>query len=145
MASSSAAAATAVSRVVASAPQFVEGQRVIVFLGATGPAMPWIVGFNQGVFRLHQVGGTWVVRGDPRAQPDVRARGPQLDVVRSALDGEGARQPELAADRHAVAGLSCSARGVYGRCTSRAHGGSGIEDEGGRRTRPWQVLAPWLL
>jgi hypothetical protein len=55
--------------VVVGAPEFAEGQRVIVFLNATGPRVPWVVGLNQGVFRLVQERGAWIVRGDPRIQP----------------------------------------------------------------------------
>lgn len=39
-------------RVVVGAPEFAPGDQVIVFLGATGPMVPFIVGFNQGVYRL---------------------------------------------------------------------------------------------
>jgi len=38
--------------VTAGAPAFEEGEDVIVFLAASGPAFPRIVGFNQGVFRV---------------------------------------------------------------------------------------------
>jgi hypothetical protein len=55
--------------VVVGAPEFAEGQRVIVFLGATGPRVPWVLGMNQGVFRLVPDRGGWIVRGDPRIQP----------------------------------------------------------------------------
>jgi hypothetical protein len=30
--------------------------------------MPWVLGLNQGVFRLDQVRGAWLVRGDPRRE-----------------------------------------------------------------------------
>jgi hypothetical protein len=55
--------------VVVGAPEFSEGQRVIVFLGGNGPRVPWVVGMNQGVFRLVEQRGGWIVRGDPRIQP----------------------------------------------------------------------------
>ncbi len=38
--------------VTVGAPVFREGEEVIVFLGADGPAIPHIVGFNQGVYRV---------------------------------------------------------------------------------------------
>src|SRR5262249_30014655 len=44
--------------IVVGAPDFAVEQRVVVFLGAHGPTVPHIVGFNQGVFRI------------PRAQDD---------------------------------------------------------------------------
>ena len=68
------------------------GQRVIVFLGSRGPGIPYIIGLNQGVYRL-TAGGlvspppvlptarpTRVVRGDrtrtplPLAQFEQRVR-----------------------------------------------------------------------
>jgi hypothetical protein len=44
--------------VVVGAPAFREGEEVVVFLGATGPAIPYIVGFNQGVFRVSTDAGS---------------------------------------------------------------------------------------
>jgi hypothetical protein len=38
--------------IVVGAPQFSIGQRVIVFLGGRGPAIPYVLGWAQGVFRL---------------------------------------------------------------------------------------------
>src|SRR5216684_4522086 len=38
--------------IVVGAPEFVVDQHVVVFLGAHGPTVPHIVGFNQGVYRL---------------------------------------------------------------------------------------------
>jgi hypothetical protein len=38
--------------IVVGAPEFAVGDRVIVFLGASGPMVPYIVGFNQGVYRI---------------------------------------------------------------------------------------------
>jgi hypothetical protein len=39
-------------RVVVGAPRFVAGQTVIVFLGSRSPALPYIIGLNQGLFRV---------------------------------------------------------------------------------------------
>lgn len=71
--------------IVVGAPRFVKGERVVVFLGARGPSVPFIVGFNQGVFRvtadreelvsppaiMPTGAGGRIVRGDPsrRAMP----------------------------------------------------------------------------
>jgi hypothetical protein len=72
--------------IVVGAPQFAVGQRVILFLGASGPMVPYILGFNQGVYRIAASadGAGWVVtppallpsavgarivRGDPSRQP----------------------------------------------------------------------------
>ena len=38
--------------IVVGAPEFAVDQRVVVFLGAHGPSVPHVVGFNQGVYRL---------------------------------------------------------------------------------------------
>jgi hypothetical protein len=73
--------------IVVGAPLFAVDEQVVVFLGANGPAVPYIVGFNQGVYRiarsadnsgwlvtppalLPSAGGTTpVVRGDPSRRP----------------------------------------------------------------------------
>jgi hypothetical protein len=69
--------------IVVGAPEFDRDQRVIVFLGHRGPSVPHVVGFNQGVYRMAQTGGTVtvtpppligvaaarVVRGDRRRRP----------------------------------------------------------------------------
>jgi hypothetical protein len=38
--------------IVVGAPEFVVDERVVVFLGAQGPSVPFVLGFNQGVFRV---------------------------------------------------------------------------------------------
>jgi hypothetical protein len=38
--------------IVVGAPEFEVDQHVVVFLGAHGPSVPHVVGFNQGVFRV---------------------------------------------------------------------------------------------
>ena len=73
--------------IVVGAPEFAVDERVVVFLGARGPSIPYVVGFNQGVYRvvrsadgsalivtppamLPSVGGTTlIVRGDPNRRP----------------------------------------------------------------------------
>jgi hypothetical protein len=48
--------------IVVGAPRFAVGQRVIVFLGARGPTVPYVLGLSQGVFRLTQsTAGEWMV------------------------------------------------------------------------------------
>ena len=59
------------------APEFEIGQRVIVFLGGRGPGIPFVVGLNQGVYRLTPSGQQWLVSPPPvlptaRAAPVVR-------------------------------------------------------------------------
>ena len=43
------------------APAFAVGQHVVVFLGARGPGLPYMLGLSQGVFRLVRDGDGWVV------------------------------------------------------------------------------------
>lgn len=70
--------------VTVGAPQFREGDEVVLFLKSAGPAMPHVFGLNQGVFR---------VRIDQRTgrrhvtQPVLMARGAAPEpVVRGAAD-----------------------------------------------------------
>ena len=69
--------------IVVGAPEFAVDQRVVVFLGARGPSVPYVLGMNQGVFRVSRAadnsgwlvtspvllpatgGAIRVVRGDP--------------------------------------------------------------------------------
>jgi len=72
--------------IVVGAPGFAVDQHVVVFLGAHGPSIPHIVGFNQGVFHVTRTSDDsgWVVspvpavagaaavrivRGDPTRRP----------------------------------------------------------------------------
>jgi len=89
---------------VVGAPEFAAGQRVVVFLGARGPSVPYLLGMSQGVYRIVTAGSGWlvsppalwpsaagtvpIVRGDP-----ARRSLPVLDFeqrVRALLAG-GAR------------------------------------------------------
>jgi hypothetical protein len=88
--------------IVIGAPQFAIGQRAIVFLGARGPSVPYIVGFSQGVFRI--VAGT---DGSPVVMPP-----PVLPTVTGPiLRGGPARQPApLAAFERDVRALVAGGR-----------------------------------
>jgi hypothetical protein len=68
--------------IIVGAPVLTIGERVVVFLGAQGPSMPYVLGLNQGVFKIVPQNGAWVVtppvtsaaagiivRGDPRRNP----------------------------------------------------------------------------
>jgi len=73
--------------IVVGAPEFAVDDRVVVFLGARGPSVPYVLGFSQGVFRVVRSGdgSTWlvtppailpsvagtvaIVRGDPSRRP----------------------------------------------------------------------------
>jgi hypothetical protein len=76
--------------IVVGAPDFVVDQRVVVFLGAHGPTVPHIVGFNQGVFRVVRAADdSWVV-----APPPAIAGAAAVRIVR----GDPARRPVPLAD-----------------------------------------------
>jgi hypothetical protein len=70
------------------APHFAMGERVIVFLGAHGPAYPHLLGLGQGVFRLTNRGARWLVT------PPVIPSGHVGRVIR----GDRARVPMPLAD-----------------------------------------------
>jgi len=75
--------------IVVGAPEFAVDDRVVLFLGTTGPSIPYILGLSQGVFRVVRAadnsgllvtppgifpsaaGAVRIVRGDPgrRAMP----------------------------------------------------------------------------
>jgi hypothetical protein len=72
--------------IVVGAPEFAVDQRVIVFLGANGPMVPYVLGFNQGVFRVSVAGsGGWIV-SPPALLPSAVAATP---VIR----GDSSRRP----------------------------------------------------
>jgi hypothetical protein len=49
--------------IVVGAPEFAVDQRVVVFLGARGPSVPYVLGFSQGVFRVNRAADNsgWLV------------------------------------------------------------------------------------
>src|SRR5262249_14448576 len=84
---------------------FVVDQRVVVFLGAQGPTIPHVVGFNQGVFRIvrAQDDSGWLVTPPPNVPGVVAVR-----VVR----GDTSRRPVPLADfEQRVRTLAGRARG----------------------------------
>lgn len=88
--------------VVVGSPQFVVGQRVIVFLGASGPRVPYILGLNQGVYRVDVTTAGAVMVSPPPVMPGVV--GP---IVRGAV----ARQAAPLADfERNVRALAAEAR-----------------------------------
>jgi hypothetical protein len=72
--------------IIAGAPEFAVDQRIVVFLGARGPTVPFVLGFNQGVFRVvpSDEGVGWTVTPSPvmpsatpgQVRPDERDRRP---------------------------------------------------------------------
>ena len=73
------------------APEFSVDDRVIVFLGARGPSVPYVLGLNQGVFRLARAADNtgWLVT-PPAAFPSATT----TRIVR----GDTARRPMPLAD-----------------------------------------------
>lgn len=87
--------------VVIGAPRFSVGDRVIVFLGANGPQVPYVLGLSQGVYRISDAEGAPVV-APPPVMPGVagpvtrgvlaRRAAPLADFERDVLVlAEGAR------------------------------------------------------
>ena len=76
--------------IMVGAPEFAVDQHVVVFLGAHGPTVPHIVGFNQGVFRVTRAADDsgWVVSSPPAAGAAA------VRIVR----GDPARRPVPLAD-----------------------------------------------
>jgi hypothetical protein len=69
------------------APTFTEGDEIVVFLGAQGPAIPHVLGFNQGVYRV----SVDAVRGRRVVSGAAMASGPGAErLVRGAAE----RQPQ---------------------------------------------------
>ena len=74
--------------IVVGAPQFAVDQHVVVFLGARGPSVPYIVGFSQGVYRVVRAADNagWLVT-PPAILPSTAGIAPILrgDVSRRPL------------------------------------------------------------
>jgi hypothetical protein len=88
--------------IVVGAPQFAIGQRAIVFLGARGPSVPYLLGLGQGVFRVVAAGD-----GSPLVTPPAVMPGPPGPIVRGTVS----RQPApLAAFERDVRALAAGAR-----------------------------------
>jgi hypothetical protein len=68
--------------IVVGAPEFAIDQHVVVFLGARGPSVPFVLGLSQGVFRLVRANGDagWMVTS-PTMFP-ATAAGAAVPIVR---------------------------------------------------------------
>ncbi len=90
--------------VVVGAPQFAVDEHVVVFLGANGPVVPFVVGFNQGVFRVVPTPDRsgWIVTPPPLL--------PSAGVSTAVVRGDPARRPaplaEFESKIRALAGAS---------------------------------------
>ncbi len=73
--------------IVVGAPAFTVDQHVVVFLGARGPSVPFVVGFSQGVFRMVRSADrtTWMVT----PPTDLRPSTGTVAIVR----GDASRRP----------------------------------------------------
>lgn len=73
--------------VVVGAPEFVVDQQVVVFVGAAGPMIPYVLGLNQGVYRVVRApdGAGLVVTPPPLLPSAVRAPIVRGDAARTAL------------------------------------------------------------
>ena len=67
------------------APEFAIDDRVVVFLGATGPSIPYVLGLNQGVFRMRRIANGWVVTPPPALPSAGSVRIVRGDVARRPL------------------------------------------------------------
>jgi hypothetical protein len=78
--------------IVVGAPEFAVGDRVVVFLGANGPMVPFLVGFNQGVYRLLVApdGSGWLVTPPPNL--------PSATVSTPVVRGDPSRRPQRLAE-----------------------------------------------
>jgi hypothetical protein len=73
--------------IMVGAPEFVVDQHVVVFLGARGPSVPYVLGLSQGVFRLVRAADSgWMVT-PPTLFP--ATAGPAVPIVR----GDPLRRP----------------------------------------------------
>ena len=88
--------------IVMGAPRFEVGQRVVVFLGVAGPQVPYILGLNQGVYRVDV---------DPSGQALVSPPPVMPGVTGPVVRGASSRQPApLAAFEREVRAVAGSAQ-----------------------------------
>jgi hypothetical protein len=113
--------------VVVGAPSFREGEEVVLFLDAVGPALPHIVGFSQGVLRIVREADTGravvaaALLDSPGSSPVTIER------------GDPARQPEAFDHFAARVRVLVTAGGVPGQLERRAPGRSLRSRDQGRR------------
>src|SRR5665213_3557410 len=89
--------------VMVGAPRFAVSQNAVVFLGARGPSVPYVLGLGQGVFRLVPTAGGWLVT-PPALLPSASGT---VGVVR----GDVSRRPVPLADfSRQVRSLAAGAR-----------------------------------
>jgi hypothetical protein len=84
--------------VVSGAPQFLQGEEVVLFLGATPPALPFILKMNQGAFRV-----------------SIDRRTGARTILRQPLAGQAASWQKVQRGTGAPDGLSLQAFGTMVR------------------------------
>jgi hypothetical protein len=87
--------------VVVGAPGFAVDDRIIVFLGSNGPMVPYIVGFNQGVYRIVPAanGSGWLVTPPVLDAPATKAsRSVPASTGTPIVRGDVSRRPLPLAD-----------------------------------------------
>jgi len=77
--------------VVVGAPVLRSGDDVVLFLGGSGPSVPWILGLNQGVFRVRT--DTRRAAGKDQFSGEERIVEAQSDSVRSMAPGPAGAVP----------------------------------------------------
>ena len=79
--------------IVVGAPEFAVDQRIVVFLGARGPSVPFVLGMSQGVFRVSRAADNsgWLVTSPVFVAPTT---GTATRLVR----GDQSRRPLALAD-----------------------------------------------
>jgi hypothetical protein len=85
--------------IIMGAPRFTVGQRVVVFLGARGPSMPFVVGLSQGVFRIVER-----TDGTPMVMPTPVAPGTTGPLARGSMERAPAALTTFAAQVRALSG-----------------------------------------
>ena len=78
--------------VLVGAPELAVGQRLVVFLGVRGPTVPFILGLNQGVFRMVPAadGSSWLVTPPPVL--------PGAGITTRVTRGDAGRRPMALVD-----------------------------------------------
>jgi hypothetical protein len=73
--------------IVLGAPAFAVDEHVVVFLGARGPSVPYVLGLSQGVFRIGRATSGWVITS-PTFYPSSSAAAPIVrgDAQRRSVD-----------------------------------------------------------
>ena len=124
--------------VMLGAPTFVEGEEVVVFLAASGPAIPHLVGLAQGVFRVR----TDVTTGARVVTPEI-VRMPGIDAV--AAGSRGSRRRHAGGRRRLPLPSRSARAGREGTVTCRvdSRGACSVWPRSPRSRRPRRPISSW--